>query len=416
MLRIGIVGCGVVGGGVVEALLSRGDELGLRLVKVADLVWRDSSVPKRLRCSDAFEVINDPAIDVVVELVGGTTFAYDVIDRALDAGKDVVTANKALLAERGDALFRKAAKKGRELAFEAAVAGGIPILSALRSGLAANRISTIYGILNGTTNYILTRMTETGATFDAALKGAQELGFAESDPTLDLEGIDAAHKIQLLASLALGCRVPMKKIPVQGIRSVNAIDIAYAAKLRCRIKLLAVARMIGAGLEISVAPTLVPKGHPLARVDNEINAIFVEGNLIGEAVFIGRGAGRHPTASAVISDLLEIASGARGTYVAKMNEARNVDPLPAEKYLSKYYLRISVAERAGALASLTGILAKSGISIASVVQLERDDPKQPVPVALLTHETTAARITSAVVKINRLSVVKAKTVVFPVVE
>lgn len=415
MLRVGLIGCGIVGGGVAETILSRGKSLGLELVKAADLQWRDKTVPARLRSRDAFSVVNDPNVDVVVELAGGTTFAYDVIDRALDAGKDVVTANKALLAERGEALFQKAAAKGREIAFEAAVAGGIPILSALRSGLGANSISKIYGILNGTTNFILTRMTESGVSFSDALKDAQARGFAEADPTLDVEGIDAAHKIHLLAALALGTRVPMSKIPVHGIRRVSAVDIAYAEQLRCRIKLLAVARLIGNGIEISVAPTLVPKSHPLAHINNEINAVFVEGDLVGESLFVGRGAGRYPTASAVISDLLELAAGSRGSYVPRMIAAKKSGPVAAEKYLSGYYLRISVAERVGALASLTGILGKEGISIGSVVQLERENPEEPVPVALLTHETTAARMGKAVAKINRLPVVKAKTVVFPVI-
>lgn len=431
-LRVGLVGCGIVGGGVAEALLRKDRPWDTRrsgslieLARVADVRWADSTVPKILRASDASEVINDPEIDVVIELVGGTTFAYGVIDRALDAGKDVVTANKALLAERGDALFAKARKTGREIAFEAAVAGGIPILDAIRGGLAANRIEKVFGILNGTTNFILTKMAETGASFEDALKTAQELGFAEADPTLDVEGIDAAHKIHLLAALALGRRIAMKNIPVQGIRRVSAMDIAYARQLGCRIKLLAAAKRIGDGIEISVAPTLVPASHPLANVNNEINAVFVEGELVGETLFVGRGAGRYPTASAVISDLIHLARRRRtgesagtvadASYVALMTDASSSRPVHAENYHSRYYLRITAAERPGVLAAVTGILGRAGISIASVVQLEREEPDAPVPVALLTHETTAARIAKATMRIDRLAVVKAKTVVFPVV-
>ncbi len=421
-LRVGLVGCGVVGGGVAEALLQKSPpwDAGsgvplIELARVADVRWADALVPKALRCSDISEIMNDESIDVVVELVGGTTFAYTVIDRALSAGKNVVTANKALLAERGDALFAKAKKMNKDIAFEAAVAGGIPILDAIRSGLAANRIEKVFGILNGTTNYILTKMAETGQSFDSALKSAQELGFAEADPTLDVEGIDAAHKIHLLAALALGRRIPMKRIPVQGIRSVSAMDISYAEQLGCRIKLLAVAKRIGDGIEISVAPTLVPSAHPLANVNNELNGVFVQGELVGEALFVGRGAGRYPTASAVISDLIDLARVPRGGYVARMTGASTARPVPAEDYHSRYYLRITAADRPGVLAAVTGILGRAGISIASVVQLERQSPDEPVPVALLTHESTAARMAKAVMRINKLPVVKAKTVVFPVV-
>ncbi len=444
-LRIGLVGCGVVGGGVAEILLdpkrpwereplaSRGGAgqraRSLRLVRVCELDWKKNgklsngiTVPKALRCSNVDEILDDPSIDVVVELVGGTTFAHTVIDRALAAGKDVVTANKALLAEMGGPLFGKAARLGREIAFEAAVAGGIPILSAVRSGLAANRLKTIYGILNGTTNFILTRMTQTGASFEDALAEAQKLGFAEADPTLDVEGIDAAHKIHLLAALALGRDVPMKRIPVQGIRSVSALDIAYAAQLDCRIKLVATARMLDAapgdasgGIEISVSPTLVPRSHPLASVDNEINAVFVEGSYVGQALFVGRGAGRYPTASAVVADLLELASGSTQRYVPRMLAARRESPVSGEHYEAAYYLRISVEEKPGVLSKVTGALGKAGVSIASFVQLDRPAAAGQVPVALRTHVTTAARIQKAVTAINRLPITREKTVVFPVV-
>lgn len=431
-LRIGLVGCGVVGSGVAEILLNpeRSWELdglhqgarALKLVKICELNWKDCAklgngkiVPKSIRSSDVKELINDPSIDVIVELIGGTGFARHVIDEALSAGKDVVTANKALLAEFGDPLFKKAARLGREIAFEAAVAGGIPILSAIRGGLVANRLKTIYGILNGTTNFILTRMTNTGASFDAALAEAQRLGFAEADPTLDVEGIDAAHKIQLLAALALGLAVPMKSINVQGIRHVSSLDIAYAAQLDCRIKLVATAKKLAAGLEISVAPSLVPISHPLAGVDNEINAVFVEGDYVGQALFVGRGAGRYPTASAVVSDLVELASGARQSYVPRMLAARHVRPVSDEHYESGYYLRIGAEERPGVLAKITGALGREGVSIASFVQLDREPDSKTVPVALRTHVTTAARIRRAVARINRLPVTSDRVVVFPVV-
>lgn len=436
-LRIGLVGCGVVGGGVAEILLApkpswERDGFGqrarnLRLVRICELDWKKNGtlangfvVPKSMRCTNVAEIIEDPTIDVVVELVGGTTFAHTVIDRAISSGKDVVTANKALLAEKGGALFRKAARLGREIAFEAAVAGGIPILSAVRSGLAANRLKTIYGILNGTTNFILTRMTQTGASFEDALAEAQRLGFAEADPTLDVEGIDAAHKIHLLAALALGREVPMSRIPVQGIRSVSAADIAYAAQLDCRIKLVATARRLdegkaAGGIEISVAPTLVPRSHPLASVDNELNAVFVEGSYVGQALFVGRGAGRYPTASAVVADLLELASGSKQRYVPRMLAAKREAPVSGEHYEAAYYLRIGLEEKPGVLSKVTGALGRAGVSIASFVQLDRPAPSGRVPVALRTHATTAARMAKAVTAINRLPVTREKAVIFPVV-
>jgi homoserine dehydrogenase len=429
-LRIGLVGCGVVGGGVAEALLSpdkpwdRGAEGPLlELVKVADIRFPESArlgnglvIPKSMRCRSADELLADPDIDVIVETVGGTTFARQVIERALEAGKDVVTANKALLAEHGGHLFKKASRLGREIAFEAAVAGGIPILSAIRGGLAANDITTIYGILNGTTNFILTRMTETGASFESALREAQQLGYAEADPTLDVEGVDAAHKIHLLAALALGREIPMRKIPVQGIRHVSALDIAYARQLGCRIKLLAAARLLDGGLEISVSPSLINESHPLASVANELNAVFTEGSLVGRTLFVGRGAGRYPTASAVIADLIELHAGDTRRYVQRMLEARIENPVSPEKSVSGYYLRISAAEKPGVLSRVTGVLGRAGISIASCVQLEKHDTDAPVPVALLTHTTTAARLTRAVASIDRLPVIRARTVVFPVID
>ena len=423
-LNVGLIGCGVVGGGVASALLGQNrpweqDGIKIKVIRAADIRWpKDSAVPPPLRTKSISKIIEDPNIDVIVELVGGTTLAYDVVDQALDAGKHVVTANKALLAERGSALFKKAKKKNLEIAFEAAVAGAIPILQSIQTGFAANDIQSIFGILNGTTNFILTRMSKTGAKFDDALAEAQSLGFAEADPTLDVEGIDAAHKIQLLAALAFGKNVPMDKIPVRGIRRVDPLDIAYADQLGCCIKLLAVASEIKEGFEIGVGPTLVPNDHSLASVHNEVNAVFVEGNLTGASLLVGKGAGRYPTASAVIADIISMAqTGCRANYVTRMVAAKKATPLSPDKFRSRYYLRIAAAEKPGVLAKVTDLLGKAGISISSVVQLgELKTSSRHVPIALLTHETTKARIQTAVRKIHALSVIKSKPVVFPFVQ
>lgn len=428
-LVVGLVGCGVVGGGVVEALLAPSPALRrrdgsplLRLKRVADLRWPKGGrlengvvVPAAMRSKDFREIIDDPEIEIVVELIGGKTVARQVIESALDAGKSVVTANKSLLAECGEALFKRAGRRGCEIAFEAAVAGGIPILAAIRGGLAANRITTIYGILNGTTNFILTRMSEERLGFAEALAEAQRLGFAEADPTLDVEGIDAAHKIHLLAALALGRTAPMALIPVQGITAVSALDIAYAEELGRRIKLLALAKLTPDGVEISVSPSLVPAEHPLAAIRNETNAVFVEGDLVGPSLFVGKGAGRYPTASAVLADLLELADGGKRGYVPRMLDARRTRPVAPEKSRSGFYLRISAEDRPGVLGRVTGILGREGISIASCVQLGREAPKAPVPVALLTHETSSAAVLRAARAIDRLGCIKGRTVIFPVV-
>ncbi|RMH55766.1 MAG: homoserine dehydrogenase [Candidatus Hydrogenedentota bacterium] len=420
-LRIGLIGCGVVGGGVAELLLDSDrpwekDGVRLHLVRVADLKFpRGSRIPAKIRTHRIEDIIADPSIDVVVELVGGTGVANEIATSALSAGKDVVTANKALLAERGEALFRLAGDMGREIAFEAAVGGGIPVLQNLLADVAANRFDTVYGILNGTTNYILTRMTEENLSFEDALSEAQQLGFAEADPTLDVEGVDAAHKIQLLAALAFGRRVAMKKIPTKGIRRVAPLDIEYAAQLGCVIKLLAVARMVGSGLEMSVAPTLITREHPVAGISREINAVFLSGNRVGELLLVGRGAGRYPTASAVVGDLIRLAQDPQPRYVRRMLAARPCDPLPPSRYRSRYYLRLTAVERPGVLAKVTGILGRHEISIASVVQLEAGRTGRKIPVALLTHETTAERLRKAVKEINRLDVIKGRTVVFPMV-
>ena len=429
-LRIGLVGCGVVGGGVAEALLSKDkpwnnvpDSPNLELVRVADINWPASAklgngivVPKSLRTSSIDDIISDPTIDTVIELIGGTSIAQDVIIRAIKAGKNVVTANKALLAKHGKKLFLLAGRAKREIAFEAAVAGGIPILSAIRAGLSANKIETIYGILNGTTNFILTRMTETGCTFSSALLEAQRLGFAEADPTLDIQGYDAAHKIQLLTALALGINVDMKNIPVRGIQDVSDIDISYAKQLGCKIKLIASAKITRAGIEIEVAPTLISNAHQLASVNNEINAVFVEGNMVGQQIFVGKGAGRYPTASAVISDCLELASGGGRKYVDCMNNAKSMLTVPKEKYVSEFYLRISASDKPGVLGTVTGVLGKEGISIKSCVQLESNEVGAPVPIALMTHNTSLSKIEAVKKRIDELSVIKAKTVFFSVIK
>jgi homoserine dehydrogenase len=418
---VGLIGFGTVGAGVVEALQRNGDvlaqRLGIRLVLrgVADLdLARDRgvTVDPGLLTRDAAAVVGNPAVQIVIELVGGLTAARDIVLEALRLGKPVVTANKALLAEKAEEIFGAAAERKVELGFEASVAGGIPIIRAVREGLVANRIVRIYGILNGTCNYILTRMERDQMTFEHALKEAQAAGYAEADPALDIDGVDTAHKAVILASLASGVPVPMAAAHVEGIRGLPKADIEYARGLGYRIKLLAVIRHDDGGLEVRVHPTLIPADHMLASVSGVFNAVMVEGDLTGPTAYYGRGAGRLPTASAVISDVAEVArtlvGGARQRVPVFTRPPGEVRLREIGEIETRYYLRCSLLDRPGVLGRLTTVLGRHGVSIASVLQKEVHAGRH-VPVVIVTHPARERDFTAAVREIDAMDVVGAKS-------
>ena len=419
-IGIGVLGFGTVGAGVVEGLQQNGDlmarRLGVRLVlrKLADLdldTDRGVKVDRGLMTRDAAAVIQDPSVDIVVELIGGVTKAREFILQALAAGKPVVTANKALLAEAGAELHQAAAKHNADLYFEASVGGGIPILKAVREGLVANRIQSVHGILNGTCNYILTRMEEEGLPFDEVLQAAQKAGYAEAEPSLDIDGHDTAHKAVVLASLAYGFPVPMSAVSVEGIRGLSAEDIRNAAAMGYRIKLLAVIKQGEAGVEIRVHPTLVAHAHPLAAVSGVFNAVLVSGDIVGDTLYYGRGAGRRATASAVLADLADaaraISSGAHRPPLFGGGAAEKLRP--AAESLTRCYLRLSLLDRPGVLAKVAQLLGRQGISIASVLQKEVRSGEQ-VPVIVVTHTAPEKAFRAAIAEIDRLPEVGAPTI------
>jgi homoserine dehydrogenase len=414
-LRVGIAGLGTVGCGVVD-LLQRNHELLARRtgrpIRIVAVSARDPARPRRVALDglrfhgDARALAEDPEIDVVCELIGGAEgIALELARRTLAAGRHLVTANKAMLAQHGAELARLAEARGVALGFEAAVAGGIPIVKALREGLAANRIRRIYGILNGTSNYILTVMRESGRDFAEVLAEAQALGYAEADPSFDVDGIDAAHKLALLAALAFGGRPRFDAIHVEGIRHVAAADIAYADELGYRIKLLGVARMTEAGLEQRLHPCMVPKDAPIAQVEGVFNGIVVECEDAGVVVLEGRGAGAGPTASAVVADLIDIARGLRlpvlGVPAAMLADHRSA---PMSAHRGSYYIRLMVVDRPGVLADIAAVLRDHEVSIEALIQRARN-PGQAVPIVLTSHETTEAAMSAALARIGTLAAV-----------
>ena len=411
-LRIAIAGLGTVGIGTVQ-LLQRNAELlaargGRRLV-IAAVAAREAGRQRGVDLSgirwfaDAAAMAKDPEIDAVVEVIGGSEgIAHDVVAGAIAAGKHVVSANKALLAHHGTALSRAAEAQGVALHFEAAVAGGIPILKALREGLAANNVTRIYGILNGTCNYILTEMRESGRDFAAVLSDAQRLGYAEADPSFDIDGIDAAHKLALLAAVAFGNAVDFAGVHVEGIRHVSALDIEFAAELGYRIKLLGLARLTPHGLEQRVHACMVPRSTPIANVDGVFNAVVVEGDFVGRVMLEGRGAGAQPTASAVVADLIDIARGrwSQGfTVPAAALEARPAAPMA--RHIGAYYMRLMVVDRPGVIADIAAALRDEQVSMEQMIQRGRA-PDEAVPVVLTTHETEEAAMRRAIERIDRL--------------
>jgi homoserine dehydrogenase len=420
-VRVGLLGIGTVGAGTFSVLTRNQHEItrragrGIEIAAVADLdVARAREVVgDRARVSnDAFALVRDPSIDVVIELIGGYGVARELVMQAIAHGKHVVTANKALLAVHGNEIFAAAHERGVVVAFEAAVAGGIPIIKALREGLTANRIEWIAGIINGTTNFILSEMRDKGASFDDVLKEAQRLGYAEADPTFDIEGVDAAHKATIMSAIAFGIPVQFERAHVEGISSLQAADIRYAEQLGYRIKLLGITRRREHGIELRVHPTLIPARRLIANVEGAMNAVWVKGDAVGHTMYYGKGAGAEPTASAVVADLVDVARaltvdpGQRVPYLAFQPDAMaDVPILPISEIQSAYYLRLRVADEPGVLADITRILADADISIDAVLQREPAEGEQQTDIILLTHVTIEKRCDAAIARIESLQTV-----------
>nr|WP_294503279.1 homoserine dehydrogenase [uncultured Rhodopila sp.] len=414
-LSVGIAGLGTVGGGVLKLLRDNAEIVTARAgrpIAVTAVSARDRSKDRGIAVTglrwydDPVALAGDPGVDVVVELIGGSEGpARALADATIAAGKPLVTANKALLAVHGAELARSAEERGVTLKFEAAVAGGIPAIKALREGLAGNRISNVAGILNGTCNYILTQMRERGREFADVLADAQKLGYAEADPSFDIDGVDAAHKLAILAALAFGRPVSFEDVHVEGIRRISALDIAFATELGYRIKLLGIARQTEAGIETRVHPCMVPQTAPIARVDGVFNAVVAEGDFVGRVMLEGRGAGAGPTASAVAADLIDIARGrftpVWGAAAASLSQAPSV---PMSSHVGAYYLRLMVVDRPGVIADVTAILRDIGVSLESMLQRGRS-PGEAVPVVLVTHETRESAMREALDRIGGLPTV-----------
>ena len=414
-LRIGIAGLGNVGAGVVKLLRRQSDLLTQRCgrdLEIAAVSARDRGRDRGIDlshvpwCDDPRELAGDRSVDVVVELIGGTNgVALEVVEAALTAGKSVVTANKAMMAVHGTRLARTAERNGAGLAYEAAVAGGIPVVKALREGLSGNRIERVYGILNGTCNYILTEMEESGREFDEVLLEAQALGYAEADPGFDVDGIDAAHKLSLLTSLAFGRPVEFDSVFIEGIRKIGAVDIDYASELGFRIKLLAIARATANGVEQRVHPCLVLKDTPIAHVQGVFNAVVAEGDFVDRTVYEGRGAGEGPTASAVVADIVDLARGNVLPAFGVPVESLSATPAaPMMDHRGAYYVRLMVFDKPGVMADVAAILRDESVSLESVLQ-RGQDPGEVVPVILTTHVTVEAGMRRALQKIGELEVV-----------
>ena len=417
-LSVGIAGLGTVGGGVLRLLAENAPIIAARAgrpIVVGAVSARDRTRDRGMALDgltwheNPVALASDPNVDIVVELIGGAEGpARDLVRTALAAGKPVVTANKAMMAIHGAELAVAAERAGTPLAFEAAVAGGIPVIKALREGLAANRIDRIAGILNGTCNYILTQMREQGRDFADVLADAQKLGYAEADPSFDVDGIDAAHKLAILAALAFGRPVAFAAVHVEGIRAVSAVDIDFASELGYRIKLLGIARQTPDGIAARVHPCMVPATAPIARVDGVFNAVVAEGDFVGRVMLEGRGAGAGPTASAVVADLIDIARGrATPVWGADGGALSDAPSVPIAAHVGAYYLRLMVVDRPGVIADVTAVLRDHGVSLESMIQRARS-PGEPVPVVLVTHETQEDAMARAVARIAALDAVMEK--------
>ncbi len=423
MIKVGIIGFGTVGTGVVKILFKNRDLIRRRVgedivvARIADIdLERDRdlgfSLPRDILTRDASEIIEDEEIDIVVELVGGIEPARSFILEAMEKGKSVVTANKKLLAEKGSEIFERASQKGVELGFEASVGGGIPIIKPLKESLAGDRIEKIYGILNGTANYILTKMTFEGSSYQSALRDAQEKGFAEADPALDVRGIDAAHKLSILSSISFGVRIPFDSLYREGIEGVTPLDIKFSEEFGYRIKLLAIAKMKSDGrLELRVHPTLIPFEHLLSKIDWEYNAIYVEGESVGRLIFYGKGAGMMPTGAAVVGDIIDVArnirSGAKSRVpVLSFEKLDDASVVPMDELKVPYYIRFQAVDRPGVLSKISGILGSKGISISQVIQKGRGE--RGVPIVMITHEAVEKDLMDALGEIGKLDVVLEK--------
>ena len=425
-INVGLLGIGTVGGGTFTVLRRNQEEITRRAGRAIVLkMIADKDVKKARKLAgksaivtaDAMEVVNHPDIDIVVELIGGTTAAKQFILKAIKNGKHVVTANKALLAKHGNEIFAAAHKHGVMVAFEAAVAGGIPIIKALREGLTANRVEWIAGIINGTSNYILSEMRNTGASFAEALKQAQALGYAEADPTFDIEGIDSAHKLTILAAISFGIPMQFDKVYTEGISKLTREDIRYAEELGYRIKLLGITKRTPKGIELRVHPTLIPARRLIANVEGVMNAVLVKGDAVGATMYYGAGAGAEPTASAVVADLVDVTRmhtadpKHRVPHLAFQPDALSDTPiLPMSEVQTSYYLRLRAFDKPGVLADITRILADSGISIDAMVQKEPSEGEEQVDIIMLTHETVEKHINAAIRKIEKLSTISGKVV------
>jgi homoserine dehydrogenase len=428
-ITVGIIGFGTVGAGTARILIENAEIIRRRLgspvtiKKISDLdVKRDRGISLKgvQLTANAQEVLTDPEIDIVVELIGGYKPAKEFILEAIKNKKHVVTANKALLAVHGEEIYAAAEKSGTSLGFEASVAGGIPILAAIRNGLAANNIKSIYGIVNGTCNYILTLMTNAGRKFEEVLKEAQAMGYAEADPTFDIEGIDSAHKLAVLTMLTYGTPVKFEEIYTEGISKISPLDIDFARDLGYKIKLLAITKMVDGEVEARVHPTMLPEEYPIATVDGVYNALSVVGDAVGSTMFYGRGAGDMPTGSAVVSDIMDIgrdilAGCTNRSPVAAFRERSPLKIRRMDHITSCYYLRFSAIDRPGVMSRISGVLGKNNISISSVIQKGRK-AAEAVPVVMMTHEAVERDVRSALDEINKMDCVAGPTMVIRVEE
>jgi homoserine dehydrogenase len=423
-IKVGLLGIGTVGGGTWTVLARNQEEISRRAGRAIEIsVVADKEVEKAKKLTagkarvtaDAFEVVRDPDIDIVIELIGGVTVAKALVLAAIENGKHVVTANKALLATHGNEIFAAAQKKGVMVAFEGAVAGGIPIIKALREGLSANRIEWIAGIINGTSNFILSEMRDKGLTFEAVLKEAKELGYAEADPTFDIEGEDAGHKLTIMAAIAFGIPMQFDKCYKEGIAKLTQGDIRYAEQLGYRIKLLGITKQTEKGIELRVHPTLIPTKRLIANVEGVMNAVLVKGDAVGATMYYGAGAGAEPTGSAVVADLVDVTRlhtadpEHRVPHLAfQPDRMSNLKVLPMDEVVTSYYLRMQVEDRPGVLADITRVLADASISINAMVQREPAEGEKQVDIIMLTHQTHEKSINTAIGKIEKLPVVTGK--------
>ncbi len=423
-VKIGVLGLGTVGGGAVNVLRRNADEIARRAGREILVVKASARDLSRKRIcdtqdikltSDPQEIIADPEIDIILELIGGNTLAKDLVLQAIENGKHVVTANKALIALNGNEIFSKAGEKGVMVAFEAAVAGGIPIIKAIREGLSGNQIEWLSGIINGTGNFILTEMRDKGRNFEEVLAEAQSLGYAEADPTFDIEGIDAAHKLTILASIAFGIPLQFEKVYTEGIAQITGADVSYAEELGYRIKHLGIARNTPRGIELRVHPTLIPERRLIANVDGVMNAVLVKGDAVGPTLYYGAGAGAEPTASAVVADIIDVVRVLtsdpenRVPHLAFQSDSlADIPVLNMEEVETAYYLRLSAEDKPGVLADITKILATHQISIEAIIQKEPVEGEASLPVIMLTQKTLEKEMNNAISEIENLQTVSGK--------